>query len=115
MKKLITAILCLTMVLCLAGCGEKKDVSSSKYIGTWKTNSVSLGDKEGELDTEITLVLNGDGTAVFSSSDGDATNCTWVETSKGFKLKGDVKLTFKEDGDQVKATILGATMAFDRQ
>ena len=45
-EKIIAGILSLLMLLCLVGC-DKKDVSSSKYIGSWEASDLSLlGEKE---------------------------------------------------------------------
>ncbi|MBQ6333481.1 MAG: hypothetical protein IJI46_00185 [Erysipelotrichaceae bacterium] len=99
------------MLLCLVGC-DKKDVSSSKYIGTWEATDLSLlGEKEA---FQATLVLNGDGSSVLTADD-DATNCSWVEIGNGIKLKGDAKVTFKANGDKLEATILGAKLSFERK
>ena len=124
MKKKIAILISLMMVLtfALAACGGggSDDLSGSKYLGTWKAESVSVGDESGELGDEgsYTLTLNGDGTGTFVSIDEDGTEevseVTWSETSDGFKTAGDVKLKFKEDGDAIVAKILGAEMRFVR-
>ena len=57
-------------------------------------------DESAPFEDEVLLVLNADGTAVFSSaSDGEDSKCTWEETGDGLKLKGDAKMTFTDDGD----------------
>ena len=89
MKKGVAVILCLLMaVSCLLlqayGDTGKKDLSGSKYIGTWKAVSVSIKDVEEPFEKECYLVLNADGTAKFSS-DKEVTECTWSETGTGFK------------------------------
>ena len=121
MKKRISVIVCLVMVLsCLAftACGksEEKDLSGSKYVGTWKASNLTMGEESGDFEDEILLVLNGDGTAeMTSSTDEEVTKCTWEETSDGFKLKGDAKMTFKEEEGGVKSSILGVEMHFVKQ
>ena len=98
----------------LSACGEKTDVSGSKYIGTWKADKMSMLGEEEPLEHELYVTLNGDGTAEFF--DGESTSsCEWVETDNGFKLKGGVKLTFKAVGEDVKTTIVGADIVFTRQ
>ena len=124
MKKKIAILISLMMVLtfALAACGGggSDDLSGSKYLGTWKAESVSVGDESGELGDEgsYTLTLNGDGTGTFVSIDEDGTEevseVTWSETSDGFKTKGDTKLTFKDDGDGIKTTFLGIGLHFTR-
>ena len=111
---MITVIACVLMVLCLSACGEKKDVSNSKYVGTWVSSGVSLGDEKEQFDEDVFVVLNADGSAEMHSGE-ETTNCTWVETSNGFKLKGDVKLTFKEEEGGVRATFLGVQLHFVKQ
>ena len=124
MKKKIALLISLMMVLtfALAACGGggSDDLSGSKYLGTWKAESVSVGDESGELGDEgsYTLTLNGDGTGTFVSIDEDGTEevseVTWSETSDGFKTKGDAKMTFKDDGDGIVANILGVGLHFKR-
>ena len=115
MKKMITVIACVLMVLCLSACGEKKDVSNSKYVGTWKIDDTMSGYGEtSETGSDWTITLNPDGTAVSVSSDSND-NCTWQETSKGFKLKGDLKLNFTDDGDGVATKFLGVELRFHKQ
>ena len=114
MKKRFTvfaliALLCLMLV----GCGNK-DVSNSKYIGVWKMDSISAFGESGELEDDYTLTLNGDGTAIFASSE-ETSNCKWQETSKGLKLTGDAKMSFTADGDALVTKILGAELRFVKQ
>ena len=119
MKKNVAVILCLIMVISclnLAACGDggKNDLSGSKYLGTWKADHMSLKDEVGEFENEITLTLNADGTAEFSSPD-EVTKCSWEETANGFKLKGDTKMTFTDDGDGIKSKVLGVELHFIKQ
>ena len=117
MKQKIAILLCAVMVLScclLAACGGSKDLSGSKYVGTWKADSVSAFDEETSLDTEWLLILNEDGSAV-STSEGETNTCSWHETSDGFKLTGDVKLTFEDDGDGIKTNVLGVDLHFSKQ
>lgn len=119
MKKSAALILCLLLALsCVllpaCGSGGSRDLSGSKYLGTWKAANMTLGDEVGEFEDDIYLTLNADGTASFTS-DEEETNCTWEETGDGFKLKGDAKMTFKDDGDGVKSSIFGVEMHFEKQ
>lgn len=118
MKKTVALILCLLMALscaCLPACGSgaKKDLSGSKYIGFWKAVSLSVKDKAGEFEEEITLTLKGNGTAEFASGD-EVTACTWEETKDGFKLKDGAKMTFKDDGDGITSSVFGVQLHFER-
>ena len=121
MKKRLAILLSFAMVLtfALAACGGSGgDVSDSKYIGTWVVDSLSLAGESEAPDTDITLVLNGDGTGTFSGVDEDGneevSNLTWSTTSNGLKTDGDVKMKFKEDGDALVSKILGVEMRFVR-
>ena len=119
MKKraaLILGILLVLSCVILSACssGGKKDLSGSKYVGTWKAVNMTLMGEVGEFDSEILLTLNGDGTATLTSGD-EVSKCTWEETGDGFKLKGDAKMTFKDDGDGIKSSIFGAEMHFEKQ
>ena len=117
MKKSIAIVLCLVIVfscLSLTACGGKKDLSDSKYVGTWKATYLSLKDETGELEEDTYLILNPDGTAEFVSDD-EVSTCNWQETKNGFKLTGDTKLKFTDDGDGIVTTILGVGLHFERQ
>lgn len=119
MKKSIPLLLCILPAfscVLLPGCrsGGKKDLSGSKYVGTWKAINLTLKDEVGEFDTDHFLTLNADGTAKFTSGE-EVTNCTWEETNGGFKLKGDAKMSFTDDGDGIKCSLLGVELHFEKQ
>lgn len=119
MKKILSIVLILVFAaLAFTACGgggsSDKDLADSKYVGTWKNISISLGEESGELDGEFTIVLNDDGTGQLIS-DGEAGDFTWELTSDGFKTSGDMKLTFKDDGDNIKTKLLGADLVFEKQ
>ena len=124
MKKKLAILISLMMVVCFSfaacgGGGSDTDLSDSKYVGEWVARSVSVADEEGDLDGGVwTLTLNGDGTGTFVSTEEDgeseSSDITWELTDDGFKTKGDVKLTFTDDGDGIKATLLGIELHFTR-
>ncbi len=119
MKKSVAVILCLVMMfscLALSACGDggKKDLSGSKYLGTWKAVSMTLKDVEEPFTEECLLVLNADGTAEFTDTN-EVTKCTWEETGNGLKLKGDAKMTFTDEGSGIKSKILGVDLHFEKQ
>ncbi|MDO4803979.1 MAG: hypothetical protein Q4A32_04070 [Lachnospiraceae bacterium] len=123
MKKLFSIALAAILVfsaLALTACGgnsgkdESADLSDSKYVGTWTNTGLTLGEESGELDTEFTLILNDDGTGQLVS-DEEPGEFTWELTDNGFKTKGDMKLTFTDDGDNIKTKILGADLTFEKQ
>lgn len=121
MKKITVIVLAFVMVFAFAACGggSKADLSDSKYLGEWVASGVSIGDESGDLDGGVwTLTLNGDGTGKFVSTDDDGkeevSEITWELTDDGFKTKGDTKLTFKDDGDNIVTKLLGVNLIFVR-
>ena len=58
--------------------------------------------------------INGDGTGTIDDGE-EVSEFTWEPTDEGFKTKGDMKLKFKDDGDNIKAKILGADLTFAKQ
>ena len=77
--------------------------------------TMEMGDASEETDFEFTLILNEDGTGILQSDDDEDSNFTWSLIDGGFKTTGDMKLTFKEDGDNIRSTILGADIIFEKQ
>ena len=118
MKKRMIAVLCLMLAVCLvlSACGksENKDLSESKYLGTWKAVSMVLKDTTGTYDDELYIVLNADGTAIIRS-DSEEDECRWQETKDGFKLTDGANMTFKDDSGTVTSKVLGVTILFEKQ
>lgn len=119
MKKIISIALITAMVLSalmLAACGssEEKDYSDSKYLGTWKIASIELQDESDDFDEDWTIELNADGTGK-SNSEGETNEFTWEPTDDGFKTKGDLKLTFTDDGDKIVGDLFGVKLVFEKQ
>lgn len=124
MKKRIAVLTGLMMVLCFtfAACGKSDvDLSDSKYVGTWVATSMSVaGEDQGDLEGGVfKLNLVGDGTGTYVSKEAggeeEVSNITWELTDDGFKTKGDTKLKFKDDGDGIKANIMGVDLHFVRE
>ena len=124
MKKLVnilcSALLVMSCVIMLGCSSEKKDVSNSKYVGTWKAVSAEvMGQKmtpeEVFEGAEVILVLNADGTGTLQANE-EPSAFTWVETSKGPKASGDVNVTFKEDENgQLVGDLTIAKLYFAKQ
>lgn len=126
MKRNIALTLALFMILStlLAACGgsssssgssaQNADLANSKYVGTWKATTMSLKDETESIDFEWTITLNADGTGEYVSEDGP-TSVTWELTDDGFKTKGDAKLTFKDDGENIKAKVSITEVVFVKQ
>jgi hypothetical protein len=55
---------------------------------------------------EWTMTLNGDGTGKFVSVENggepETTDITWELTDEGFRTKGDTKLKFTDEGDNIR-------------
>lgn len=111
----VILIMILSMLL-LGSCGSSKkaDLTDSKYVGTWKATTMSLMDASEQLGQELILTLNGDGTGTLTDAESES-GFTWELTNDGFRTKGDVKLTFKDDGEKIKTKIIGVDMFFEKQ
>ena len=118
MKKIVSYLLCVALLvscLALTACGGKKksesaDLTGSKYLGTWKTTGISFMDESEALDEsnelgEVTLTLLEDGTGHMDSAE-EVSHFTWEEVDGGFKTSGDVKMTFKEEGNGINYCIV---------
>ena len=121
MKKLLSLIIAALMVLsalALTSCGggSTEDLSDSKYVGTWKATSLEVMDESGEIEGDIILTLNGDGTGTLTGADEEeeTSELTWSLTNDGFKTKGGAKMTFTDDGDNIKTNFFGVEMFFVR-
>ena len=120
MKRYISIALISIMILsalaftACGGGGSDADLSDSKYVGTWKAQSINVGDESGEVEDKYLLIINADGTGTMTGDDG-LNEFTWTPIDGGFKTKGDMKVTFKDDGDNIKARILIADLVFVKQ
>ena len=121
MKRYISIALISIMILsalaftaCGGGGSSDADLSDSKYVGTWEAQSINVGDESGEVEDQYLLTINADGTGTMTGDDG-LNEFTWTPIDGGFKTKGDMKVTFKDDGDNIKARILIADLVFVKQ
>ena len=120
MKRFISIALISIMILsalaftACGGGGSDADLSDSKYVGTWKAQSINVGDDSSEIEDKYLLIINADGTGTMTGDDG-LNEFTWTPIDGGFKTKGDMKVTFKDDGDNIKARILIADLIFVKQ
>ncbi len=105
-------------VVILTSCGSggsDADLSDSKYVGTWKATSIIMGDEYEELEEEYVLTLKEDGTGTLTGGEEETSNFKWKPVDGGFKTSGDVKTKFTDDGEEIKTSILGATLVFEKQ
>lgn len=124
MKKrfsMVAIALLVLSALVLVACGGSgassssgDDASESKYVGTWKADSMALKDDSEELGDDWQIVVNADGTGQSITAE-ETEEFTWSPTKDGFKTKGDLKVTFKDDGDNIKTKILGVDIIFVKQ
>ena len=117
-KKALVIMLAFVTVMSFTACGgggsSDADLSDSKYVGTWKAQSINVGDESGEIEDRYLLIINADGTGTMTGDDG-LNEFTWTPIDGGFKTKGDMKMTFKDDGDNIKTSILIAELIFVKQ
>ena len=109
-KTIIILAFAMAVMFCvlLAGCGNSggggADLSDSKYVGTWKAVNMSLEDESEDF-----------GVAVDEEGVEETTTFTWEPTDEGFKTKGDMKLKFTDDGEQIHAKMFGVSLNFEKQ
>lgn len=114
MKKIGLFVLICAVALALGACGgNSADTTDSKYVGTWKVDTISFQDTSEAFDTEWTLVINEDGTGQ-TMSEGETADFTWTPTDKGFKTKGGIKTDFVDDGDAIMTKIIGVELRFNK-
>ena len=118
MKKLGLLILVCVAALALYACsggsgGNSDDLANSRYVGTWKVDTISFKDASESFDTEWTLELAADGTGK-SISEGDTEEFTWTLADNGFKTKGAVNTDFTDDGDSIKTKVIGVELRFNK-
>lgn len=126
MKKKLAILLSLAMVLtfALAACGGgsdsgDQDLSDSKYVGTWISESASFAGESADMDQPFKLTLNGDGTGTLAGTDEEGneevSSLTWSLTDDGFKTEGEAKMKFKDDGDAIVTKLLGVELRLVRE
>ena len=102
MKKYVSIILAALLVLstllltaCGGGSSNTEDLKNSRYVGTWTTKGIEIGEDSEELEGEWLLVLNEDGTGTLSGSvegeEDKTSEFTWKLVDGGFKCSGGKK------------------------
>lgn len=123
MKKTLVVVLCMALTLMtFAACGGK-DMSSSKFCGTWAAKSVSMSgfemDASEVYENGFTIDFGKDGTCTVTL-DGDSETGKWEETSDGTGAVIDGMDEFKISIDPDNSDILvmdysGMLMNFEKQ
>lgn len=122
-RAVITCILSLFLCVVLAGCGakENKDVSNSKYVGTWKATKITTNGEEATAEEvfggDYIMELKSDGTYIGQAG-GETSKGTWTETDDGPKIyeDGNTKGTvYKADGDTLVVNLVIAKVVFVKQ
>ena len=116
MKKIISLTLIAVMavsMLVLVSCGGEEDLSDSKYVGTWKISKLTFMDESDDFDEDWTLEINGDGTGKSITKE-ETDDFTWKPVDGGFKTKGGIKLTFKDDGENIVGNLFGVKLIFEK-
>ncbi len=126
MKKIRAIMTCLLSVfLCviLVGCsGEKenKDVSNSKYVGTWKVVKIEAMGKEATAEEvfggDYIMELKSDGTYTIQSG-SNTEEGTWTETASGPKVyaEGTKGAVYKANGDTLEIDMVIAKVQLKKQ
>ena len=109
-----------TFLLTACGGSNSDDLKNSRYVGTWKLVSISVADQSEQLEEEWILELKEDGKGTMTGSpdaeeDDGPSEFTWQLVNGGFKCKGDLKTTFKDDGDNITTTVIGAKLTFEKE
>ncbi len=115
MKRILAVVLCvLAVASVLAGCG-KKDMSGSKFCGTWTATTAEYSGVElGVSDIfggDVVLDLGADGKCTFSVN-GEEEKGKWDEVDGTVVIDGDEDLTFVEDGGELVLDFDGVTIRF---
>ena len=110
---LLTILALSLFVLTACSGGSNQDLSDSKYVGTWKAVALEIAGESETPDGDWILTINGDGTGSLAAE--ETSNFTWQPSKDGFKTKGDMKATFKEDGDKITTKVLGVNLVFEKQ
>ena len=111
---LMAVLLILSGILLTACSSGNKDLSDSRYVGTWRLTTMTLKEESEGFSEDYMLVLNGDGTGQFGDA-SEISSITWELTKSGFKTKGDTKLTFTDSGDNIKTSFFGVDLIFEKQ
>ena len=115
LKKMSCVILSMVLcILCLTACGGK-DMSDSKYVGTWTGTKAEYAGFEmsvEELFGDFTLTLQEDGKAVVFV-DGEEEKGNWDETEQGVSLDGEME--FIADGDALTYETEGVIVYFEKK
>mgnify|MGYP006911259178 FL=1 len=111
MKKFLSVIFVVLMMLALAGCG-----SDSQYAGVWNATEYQTAGQTLTADQlgDSTLTLDADGTleADFLGTTGSG---EWKETKTGIHISSDIELDCESDGKTMTVNYSGVTIIFEKE
>lgn len=117
MKKLISMLLALAMLLSCAALGE----AAVDYVGTWMLTGLEAGGMMwdmtmlAQMGMDMTMTINEDGT-MFTTSMGVTENGTWVVTEKGIAITDDEEtIEIACENDVLRIEEEGAAMLLTRE
>ncbi len=122
MKKVLSGVLVVLVLVALVACG-----SNAPVVGTWKLDSVSAFGQEfsvaefSELSEQdmsaIEMEIKSNGTATLSLPGDDGGTAKWKEVDGGYEISDSTMtapLVYDADSDTVSMEISGVTMIFVR-
>ena len=116
MKKRISLLMvCMMVIVTMATACGGKDLSNSKYVGTWVGKTAEYEGMEISVETlfgDFNLTLEGNGKATAHVDGVDKTG-KWDETEKGIIL--DDEMEFIADGEKLSYETDGVTVHFEKQ
>ena len=118
MKKILSSMLVLTLVVCCAFMVACSPAGTYKFDSlSYSESGISVEVKAGEkfmgvtiTEDFMTLQLNKDGTGILSFQ-GESTQLTWVKENNAIKITSNGEIQeFKIDGNKLSITIDGTLL-----
>lgn len=93
------------------------DLANSKFVGSWKPETIEFLGKKDDFKTESRLELKADGTALMYSlneAEEDKKAYIWKETDYGVFLDGKSDLKLKYIDDVLYLKFLGVSIGYKK-
>lgn len=113
-KRIAAIVLAVAFAFSVVACGGK-DMSGSKYCGTWKATTAEYAGFEMSVEDlfgDFSIDLGTDGKATVTV-DGDKKSGKWDE--KDGKVEIDGQGLFTPDGDKLVVEMEGVTITFEKK